>query len=77
MACWRHGAPPLFVAVWLLIPAGCCSISSTPAGAAPTLPVLPSLQRLTHQGQEGVWMDATDAGRLALWIYDLTGEAGN
>ena len=70
--------PPLCVAAWLLIPAGCCSTSSIPERGTivPTLPTLPSLQRLTHQGREGVWMDSADAGRLALWIYDVTGEAG-
>ena len=39
----------------------------------PTLPVLNSLQRLTLDGTPGVWMDDADAGRLAVWIYDVTG----
>ena len=38
--------------------------------------VLTSLQRLELNGVPGVWMDSSDAGRLAQWIYDVTGEAG-
>lgn len=61
----------LFASVLLLTVPGCCSISSTPA--IPTLPVLTSLQRLELNGTPGVWMDDADAGRLAVWIYDVTG----
>ena len=42
----------------------------------PALPVLTSLQRLTLDGTPGVWMDDADAGRLAVWIRDVTGETG-
>ena len=60
------------VALLMMVP-GCCSTSSIPA---PTLPVLTSLQRLELNGVPGVWMSSSDAGRLAQWIYDVTGEAG-
>ena len=43
----------------------------------PALPVLTSLQRLTLDGTPGVWMDDADAGRLAVWIRDVTGNEGN
>ncbi|HIU17696.1 MAG TPA: hypothetical protein IAB01_04495 [Candidatus Avidesulfovibrio excrementigallinarum] len=67
----------LSFAVALLVTAwGCCSASSIPA-RVPTLPVLASLQRVTLDGTPGVWMDESDAGRLAVWVYDLTGEGGN
>ena len=67
--------PLLFAAVWLLTAQGCSSTSSTPEG--PTLPALTSLQRLEHGGTPGVWMSGSDAGRLAQWIYDVSGETGN
>lgn len=63
-----------FAVVVLMILPGCCSLSSTPD--VPTLPVLTSLQRLELNGVSGVWMNSDDAGRLAQWIYDVTGEAG-
>lgn len=72
--CWKSWMRPVllsFVAVWLLMVPGCCSTSSTPV---PTLPVLPSLQRATLDGTPGVWMDSDDAGRLAIWIHDVTGK---
>lgn len=71
----RRTRPALlsFAAVLLLMVPGCCSTSSTPA---PTLPVLTSLQRLELNGTPGVWMSSDDAGRLAQWIYDVTGDAG-
>lgn len=59
-------------AVLLILPA-CCSSSST---QVPTLPVLKSLQRAELEGSPGVWMNSDDAGRLAQWIYDVTGENG-
>ena len=63
-----------FAAVVLMILPGCCSLSSTPE--VPSLPVLPTLQRLELNGTPGVWMSGDDAGQLAQWIYDVTGEAG-
>lgn len=71
----RRTRPALlsFAAVVLMILPGCCSTSSTPV---PTLPVLTSLQRAELNGVSGVWMDSSDAGRLAQWIYDVTGESG-
>ena len=63
-----------FVAVLLMTVPGCSYLSSTPE--IPSLPVLTSLQRLELNGVSGVWMDSSDAGRLAQWIYDVTGEAG-
>ena len=60
------------VASLLMVP-GCCSTSSTPV---PVLPVLTSLQRAELNGVPGVWMGSDDAGRLAQWIYDVTGETG-
>lgn len=73
---WKNWTrPPLlsFAVVLLMMVPGCCSTSSIPA---PTLPVLTSLQRLELNGVPGVWMSSSDAGRLAQWIYDVTGEAG-
>ena len=64
-----------FVAVLLMTVPGCSYLSSTPE--IPSLPVLTSLQRLELNGTPGVWMDSSDAGRLAQWIYDVTGEAGS
>lgn len=58
----------------LLMVQGCSWGSST--REVPTLPVLTSLQRLELNGTPGVWMSSDDAGRLAQWIYDVTGEAG-
>lgn len=70
---WMRSARPISVVALLLMVPGCCSTSSIPA---PTLPVLTSLQRLTLDGTPGVWMNSDDAGQLAQWIYDVTGEAG-
>lgn len=64
----------IFAAVWLMTAPGCCSTSST--RDIPALPVLPSLQRATLDGTPGLWMDSDDAGRLATWIHDVTGEDG-
>ena len=78
-ACWNGWMRNVLLsfAVALLVTAwGCCSASSIPA-RVPTLPVLASLQRVTLDGTPGVWMDESDAGRLAVWVYDLTGEGGN
>lgn len=72
---WMRGALPIFAAALLLTAQGCSSLSSTPAGIPP-LPVLTSLRRATLDGMPGVWMNSDDAGRLAQWIYDVTGEAG-
>lgn len=41
------------------------------------IPTLTSLQRLNNNGVDGVWMSDRDAGLLATWIYELTGESGN
>ena len=60
--------------VSLLILPGCSWDSSTQA--VPTLPVLESLQRATLNGNDGVWMSSEDAGRLAVWIHDVTGDIG-
>ena len=72
---WMRSARPIFVVALLLTAQGCSSLSSTPA-EIPPLPVLSSLQRLEWNGREGVWMSGDDAGRLALWIYAVTGEEG-
>lgn len=66
-----HVVMPLSALALLLTVPGCCSTSSIPD--MPTLPVLTSLQRLTLDGTPGVWMDDADAGRLAVWIHDVTG----
>ena len=64
----------LCAAALLLTVPGCSWGSSTQV--VPTLPVLPSLQRLELNGTPGVWMNSDDAGSLAVWIYDVTGEEG-
>lgn len=74
--CWRRWVAPacvLCVIVPLLTVQGCSWDSS---GALPALPVLNSLQRLELNGEPGLWMSSDDAGRLALWLYDVTGEDG-
>lgn len=70
---------PLCALALLLTAPGCCSTSSSPGMTEdrPTLPVLTSLQRLTHDGTPGLWMSSEDAGRLAVWIYDVTGISGD
>lgn len=73
---WTRSALTSFAVAWLLMAPGCCLDSSIPE-AVPALPVLTSLQRLTLDGVPGVWMDSNDAGRLALWIYDVTGIEGD
>ena len=70
---WRRAVPLLLIVACMMTPAGCCLSSSTPEPPVPVLPTLTSLQRLTHQGREGVWMDGRDAGQLARWIYDVSG----
>lgn len=73
---WKSWTRPVLLssaAVLLLTAQGCCWGSSIQE--VPTLPVLTSLQRLELNGVPGVWMDSSDAGRLAQWIYDVTGEA--
>lgn len=72
--CARLGAV-LFAVALLLTAQGCSSPSSTPA-EIPPLPVLSSLQSMDRNGRAGVWMSSDDAGRLALWIYGVTGENG-
>lgn len=71
---WMKSAPLIFAAAWLLTAQGCSSPSSTPE--TPPLPVLCSLRKMEWNGQAGVWMNSNDAGQLARWIYDVTGEAG-
>ena len=73
----RYGVRALLLcaAALLLTVQGCSWGSSTPAGIPP-LPVLTSLQRLELNGTPGVWMNSDDAGRMALWIYNITGEDG-
>lgn len=67
----------LCAAVLLMTVQGCSWGSSIPeVPTLPTLPVLTSLQRLELDGVPGVWMNSDDAGRLAVWIYDVTGEDG-
>ena len=66
---------PALCALALLLTAQGCSLLSSRA-AVPTLPTLPSLQRLEVGGTPGVWMNDEDAGTLAVWIYDVTGEDG-
>lgn len=76
-ACWKRLTRPALLSsavVLLLMVPGCSYLSSTQE--VPALPVLTSLQRLELNGTPGVWMDSSDAGRLAQWIYDVTGEAG-
>ena len=58
----------------LVLTAQGCSLSSSES--VPTLPVLASLRRLSLEGTPGLWMSEDDAGRLAVWIYDVTGEDG-
>lgn len=62
-------------AALLLMAPGCSLLNST--REIPTLPVLTSLQKATLNGVQGVWMNSKDAGSLALWIYDVTGEDGS
>lgn len=71
---WTHPVLLSSAVALLMTAPGCSSLSSTPK--VPSLPVLISLQRLELNGVSGVWMDSSDAGRLAQWIYDVTGEAG-
>jgi len=74
---WKSWTRPVLLssaAVLLLTAPGCCLTSSTPV--IPTLPVLPTLQRATLEGVSGVWMSSDDAGRLAQWIYEVTGDDG-
>ena len=77
-ACWknwtRHAL--LISGSVLLVTVQGCSFPSSTRDMAP-LPVLPSLQRMTLNGEPGVWMDDADAGRLAAWLYDVTGVAGH
>lgn len=77
-ACWKRWTRPVLLssaAVLLLTVPGCSFLSSTP-DPLPGLPVLTSLQRMDRNGTPGVWMNSEDAGRLAQWMYDVTGEAG-
>lgn len=72
---WMRRGLRIFVVVPLLTVQGCSWGSST-REEIPVLPLLPSLQRLEFRGTPGLWMSSDDAGRLALWIYEVTGEAG-
>ena len=70
--CWkslRRFVAGAFVIALLLTVPGCSWTSSTPD--IPTLPVLPSLQRATLNGEMGVWMNDADAGNLALWLEEV------
>lgn len=58
------------VSVLALTAQGCSWRSSTPAPAAP---VLLSLTPCELDGVTGLWMSDADAGRLALWIYEVEG----
>ena len=72
----RRTLPALLsFAVGLLLILQGCSWDSSIRDVS-TLPVLESLQRATLNGNDGVWMSNDDAGRLAQWIYDVTGENG-
>ena len=52
----------------LLTVQGCSWRSSTPPPAAP---LLLSLTPCELDGVTGLWMNDADAGRLALWIYEV------
>lgn len=54
----------------LLTVQGCSWRSSTPPPAAP---LLLSLTPCELDGVTGLWMNDADAGRLALWIYEVEG----
>ena len=69
-----NGVLIMCVSALLLTEAGCSWDNSTQE--LPTLPTLTSLQRAELDGVEGVWMDNDDAGRLSIWIYDITGNDG-
>ena len=69
--CGRAVLPLSALALLLTVP-GCCSTSSIPGMTGD----MSALQRLTLDGTPGVWMDDADAGRLAVWIRDVTGETG-
>ena len=66
---WRRAAR-LFSALALLTILSACSSGSLGERAA--RPVLPSLTRATLNRVPGVWMDARDAGALALWIEEVS-----
>ena len=72
---WRSLGVIACVSVLLLTAPGCSWTNST-QDQVPTLPVLASLRRLSLEGTPGLWMSEDDAGRLAVWIYDVTGEDG-
>ena len=77
-AWWRRRAAGVtqgFAVVLLLTVPGCCWDSSKPG--IPPLPVLTSLSRAQRGEEPGVWMNSEDAGRLGLWIYEITGEDGS
>lgn len=84
LPCWkgwmRPGLPIFAVALLVTVP-GCSSASSIlepdRTVQVPALPVLTSLQRLELNGTPGIWMNSDDAGRLAIWIYDVTGTQGD
>lgn len=69
-----NGVLTVCASALLLMVAGCSWDSSTQE--LPTLPTLTSLQKAELDGVEGVWMDNDDAGRLSVWIYDVTGNDG-
>ena len=72
---WMRPVLPIFAVAWLLTAQGCSSLSST--RPLPTLPVLTSLQRMELNKTPGLWMSSDDAGRLSLWIFQITGESGS
>lgn len=75
--CWNlrmRRARLSFVVALSLMASGCCWDSSI--RETPVLPRLTSLERAERNGTPGVWMNADDAGRLAQWIFDVTGEDG-
>ena len=61
----------LFGSMLLTTVQGCSSNSSIPAP-----PILTSLQRASLDGEPGLWMSDSDAGTLALWIYNVSGISG-
>ena len=75
--CLRPGArlaAGMCAAVLVMTVQGCSFPSS--GAEIPPLPVLTSVRKLELNGRAGLWMSSDDAGRLALWIYDVTGEGG-
>ena len=64
---WKKLATISLLTAQVLLSA--CSIQTEKT--VPARPILPTMERMSRAGEDGVWMSAADAANLALWVTEV------